>query len=62
MVNKGMVSFIGFKGLRVQWGVIDCLCNIGVCLYKKVCKNFAGVLGFSHFSVINVTHLSGLWR
>jgi hypothetical protein len=33
-----------------------------VCLYKKVYKNFTGVLGFSHFSIINVAHLDGLWR
>jgi hypothetical protein len=42
--------------------VADCLCNIGVYLYKEVCKNFTGVLGFSHFSVVDVAYLDGLWR
>ena len=40
---------------------MDCLYDIRVCLYKKVCKNFAGVLSFGHFGVINVAHLGGLW-
>ena len=31
-----------------------------MCLYKKVYKNFAGVLGFGYFGVINVAHLGGL--
>ena len=62
MVNKGIVNFISFKGFRVQQGVADCLYNVRVCLYKKVCKNFTGVLGFSHFGVINVAYLGDLQR
>jgi len=62
MVDKGIVSFISLKGLRVQWGAADYLCDVRVCLCKEVCKNFAGVLGFSHFGVINVAYLGGLWR
>jgi len=62
MVNKGMISFIGLKGLRVQWGAADYPCDVRVCLCKEVCKNFAGVLGFGHFSVVDVAHLGGLWR
>ena len=62
MVDKGIVSFVGLKGLRVQQGAADCLYNIGVYLYKEVYKNFAGVLGFGHFGVINITYLGGLWR
>jgi hypothetical protein len=33
-----------------------------VCLYKKVYKNFTGVLGFGHFGIINVAYLDSLWR
>ena len=62
MVNKGIVNFISFKGFRVQQGAADCLCNIRVYLYKEVCKNFIGVLGFGHFGVINVAYLGNLWR
>ena len=62
MVNKGIVSFIGLKGLRVQQGAADCPCDIRVCLYKEVYKNFTGVLGFGHFGVINIAHLGGLQR
>ena len=62
MVNKGIVSFIGLKGLRVQWGAADYLYNVRVYLYKEVYKNFAGVLGFGHFGVVNVAYLGGLWR
>ena len=40
---------------------MDCLYNIRVCLYKKVCKNFTGVLGFGHFGIVDVTYLNGLW-
>ena len=61
MINKGIVNFIGLKGFRVQQGVVNWLYNIRVCLYKEVYKNFIGVLGFSHFGVINVAHLGGLW-
>ena len=60
MVNKGIVSFIGLKGLRVQQGAADYLYNIRVYLYKEVYKNFTGVLGFGHFGVINVAHLGDL--
>jgi len=60
MVNKGIVSFISLKGFRVQWGAADYLYNIKVCLCKEVYKNFTGVLGFSHFGVINIAHLGGL--
>jgi len=62
MVNKGIVSFVGLKGFRVQWGAADCPCDIRVYLYKEVCKNFTGVLGFGHFGIINITHLGSLWR
>ena len=62
MVNKGIVSFIGLKGLRVQWGAADYLYDVGVYLCKEVCKNFAGVLGFGYFGVINIAYLGGLWR
>ena len=41
---------------------MDCLYNIRVCLYKKVYKNFAGVLGFGYFGVINIAYLGSLWR
>ena len=62
IVNKSIVSFIGLKGLRVQQGAADYLYDVRVCLYKEVCKNFAGVLGFSHFGIINIAYLGGLWR
>jgi len=62
MVNKGIVNFVSFKGFRVQWGVADYPYNVRVCLYKKVCKNFTGVLGFGHFSIINIAYLGDLWR
>ena len=31
--------------------------DIGVYLYKEVCENIAGVLGFGHFGVIGVAYL-----
>ena len=40
---------------------MDCLCNVRVYLYKKVCENFAGVLGFGHFSIVNIAYLGGFW-
>ena len=61
MVNKGIVRFIGLEGFRVQQGAVDCLYNIQVYLYKEVYKNFAGVLGFGYFGIINVAHLGSLW-
>jgi hypothetical protein len=60
MINKGIVNFISLKGFRVQWGAVDCLYNVGVCLYKEVCKNFTGVLGFGHFGIVDVAYLDGL--
>jgi hypothetical protein len=62
MIDNGIVNFIGLKGFRVQWGAVDYLYNIRVCLYKEVYKNFTEVLGFSHFGVINVAYLNGLWH
>jgi hypothetical protein len=62
MINKGIINFVGLKGFRVQWGAADYLCNVGVCLYKEVYKNFAGVLGFGYFSIVDVAYLDGLWR
>ena len=61
MINKGIINFISLKSFRVQQGAADCLYNIGVCLYKKVYKNFTGVLGFSYFGIINIAYLGGLW-
>jgi hypothetical protein len=60
MINKGIVNFISLKGFRIQWGAVDYLYNVGVCLYKKVYKNFTGVLGFGYFGIINVAYLNGL--
>ena len=62
MVNKGIVNFIVFKGFRVQQGAADYPCDIRVCLYKEVCKNFIGVLGFGYFGIINIAYLGDLWR
>ena len=62
MVNKGIVNFISFKGFRVQQGAADYLYDIRVYLYKEVCKNFTGVLGFGYFNIINVAYLGNLWR
>ena len=61
MVNKGTVSFVGLKGPRVQQGTMDCPRNIGVYLYKEVCENVAGVLGFDHFGVISIAYLGLYW-
>jgi hypothetical protein len=36
---------------------VDCLRDIGVCLYKEVYKDIAGVLGFGYFGVISVAYL-----
>ena len=57
IVSKGKVSFAGLKGLRVQQGAADYLRNIGVYLYKEVCENITGVLGFGHFGVISIAYL-----
>ena len=62
MINKGIVNFISLKGFKVQQGAANCLYNIRVYLYKKVYKNFIGVLGFGHFGVVNITHLNGFWH
>ena len=62
IVNKGTVNFVSLKGLRVQQGAVDYLYNIRVYLYKEVYKNFAGVLGFSYFSIINIAYLGSLQR
>jgi len=36
---------------------VDYLRDIRVYLYKEVCENVTGVLGFSYFGVISVTYL-----
>jgi hypothetical protein len=36
---------------------VDCLYNIRVYLYKEVCKDVVGVLGFGYFSVISIAYL-----
>ena len=33
-----------------------------MCLYKEVCENVAGVLGFDYFSIISIAYLGRRWE